>query len=1548
MTEELSAMDQFCGSTFWDANETWWTTDPDFTPCFEQTVLVWTPCAFFWLFVLFDFWYLKASLDKNIPWGKLNTAKLFVNLGLLVITALDLIMALVKKGDEMGSGPLYALDIWGPIIKFATFLMLLIFIPLNRKYGVQTSGCQFIFWFLLVIFSIPRCRTEARLNNQRNEITNSQQVSPNDFSWEEYQFVSFYIFFAFSCVMLVLNCFSDKLPRQTKYHRGPNEIPELSASFLSRITYRWFDGMALKGYRNPLEEKDLWDLRPQDSCKEVMPTFAHYWNQNVRKNHKQTSNAKHEPKAKFSNGRVSFENPESSGKKKGLASIMPPIYKSFGGIFLFGSFFKLITDVLTFAQPQVLGLIISYVEDYEKNPQPEWKGILYSVALFVLASAQTFILAQYFHRMFIVGLRIRTALINCIYRKALRISNAARKQSTVGEIVNLMAVDAQRFMDLTTYLNMLWSAPLQIALALYFLWQQLGPSVLAGLAVMIIMIPLNGFIASRIKTYQIRQMKYKDDRVKLMNEVLSGIKVLKLYAWEPSFEKQVLDIRDKEIATLRSTAYLNASTSFLWSCAPFLVSLVTFATYVLVDENNVLDAKKTFVSLSLFNILRFPLTMLPMLITNLVQTQVSVGRINKFLNSEELDPNNVQHDASKPHPMTIENGFFSWGEEDEITLKNINIEVRQNNLVAIVGTVGSGKSSVIQAFLGEMEKISGSVNTVGTMAYVPQQAWIQNATVRDNILFGKPYDRKRYNRVIDACALRTDIEILSAGDQTEIGEKGINLSGGQKQRISLARAVYSDADLYLLDDPLSAVDAHVGKHIFEEVIGPKGMLAKKTRVLVTHGITFLPQTNNIYVMKLGEITESGTYSELLKSKGAFSDFLMQHLQEGDVEEEEIDQIKRQLSQTDPELVVPFEKAIALARTESLSDSISINSASSLMGGSLRRRGKRQNSYDSGGSAASLKKKQEIEGKLIETEKSQTGGVDFAVYKHYIKSVGIFLSVATLVLNFVFQGFQIGSNLWLTKWSNDKEVENDTGLRNMYLGVYGAFGVGQGLCNYGAAITLFTCSLNASFKVFRQLFNNIMHCPSEFFDTTPKGRILDRCSNDISCLDLVMPLNIRMCLSTAFQVLATIVVISISTPIFLAVIVPIAFIYYFAQRFYVATSRQLMRLESVSRSPIYSHFGETVTGVSTIRAYTVQDRFIDESDGKVDKNQVCKYPSLIANRWLAVRLEMVGNLIILFASLFAVLGGQTNPGLVGLSVSYALQVTQTLNWLVRMSSDIETNIVSVERIKEYGETKQEAPWELESDKQKPKNWPADGRVEFQNFQVRYREGLDLVLRGVSFNITGGEKVGIVGRTGAGKSSLTLALFRIIESAGGKILIDGVDIASMGLHMLRSRLTIIPQDPVLFSGSLRSNLDPFEIKTDEELWKALELSHLKAFAKSLAAGLNHEISEGGENLSVGQRQLVCLARALLRKTKVLILDEATAAVDLETDDLIQKTIRSEFKECTVMTIAHRLNTILDSDKVIVLDKGQITEFASPDELLGNPKSAFYSMAKDANLV
>ncbi|XP_050076527.1 multidrug resistance-associated protein 1 isoform X6 [Anopheles maculipalpis] len=1516
---ETHPMDEFCGSRFWDLNLTWYTDDPDLTPCFQQTVLVWAPCAFLWLFSFLELFYLRKSANKDVPWSVVNVSKLLIVGSLIVLTIVDLVKAISTDGI---SAPVYY---YTPVIKLATFVFAGLLVYLNKHYGMRTSGLLFLFWFLLTICSIPRTRTEIRAHEAR----------VLEDSWAEYQFASFLIFFSLTCLMFLLNFFIDKPPRQSKYEITNKDCPELAASFPSRIFFAWFDRLAWVGFRKPLEVEDLWKMKPEDSSKEVSPAFLHHWNKTLEKTYQTRETSNDVTFKKLGNtASVDFR----TTKSKNIASILPALIKTFGGTFLLGSFLKLVQDMLTFASPQILKLIIDFVS----GDDPMWKGLMYAITLFVVAGTQTLLLGQYFNRMFFVGLRIRTALISAIYRKALIISNSARKGSTVGEIVNLMAVDAQRFMDLTTYINMIWSAPLQIGLALYFLWQILGPSVLAGLAVMIILIPVNGVIANMIKTLQIKQMKNKDERVKLMNEVLSGIKVLKLYAWEPSFEQQILKIRDKEVKVLKSAAYLNAGTSFIWSCAPFLVSLVTFATYVLVDENNVLNASTAFVSLSLFNILRFPLSMLPMLISNMVQTSVSVKRINTFLNQEELDPDNVQHDEKESSPLLIENGVFSWGGEDT-TLKNINVRVEKNQIVAIVGTVGSGKSSLLSAFLGEMDKISGRVNTLGRIAYVSQQAWIQNATLKDNILFGKPMDQRRYNRVIEACALKPDIEMLPGGDMTEIGEKGINLSGGQKQRVSLARAVYNDADVYFLDDPLSAVDSHVGKHIFEQVIGPTGLLAKKTRVLVTHGITYLPNTDKIYVLREGEVSESGTYQELMDKKGAFAEFLMQHLQEVNEEEEDLDEIKQQLENSvgGEDLLNQLKRTNSKrSRSESTSETGSVKDIS------------RQNSTTDSNTSLRRRTSEKVpdvpKTKLIEQEKSETGSVKWDVYKHYLKSIGLTLSVATVILNMIFQGFSIGSNLWLSRWSTDETAENDTSVRDMYLGVYGAFGAGQVLSLYLGVLTLVMGSIQATLILHRRLLEGILRSGMTFFDTTPRGRIIARFSNDINTLDYSLPMNIKNIIPTVLRVVATLVVISISTPIFAAVIVPIGVLYYAVQRFYVATSRQLKRLESVSRSPIYSHFGETIQGVQTIRAYSVQDRFITESDERVDSNQLCYCPSIIANRWLAVRLEMVGNLIILFAALFAVLGRETmNAGLVGLSVSYALQITQTLNWLVRMTSDVETNIVAVERIKEYGETKQEAAWELPNSTL-PRDWPEQGMVEFRDFQVRYREGLELVLRGITFTVNGGEKVGIVGRTGAGKSSLTLALFRIIESAGGSIVIDGQDIAQLGLHALRSRLTIIPQDPVLFSGTLRINLDPFNAHSDDDIWKALEHAHLKSFVKGLTAGINHEVTEGGENLSVGQRQLICLARALLRKTKVLILDEATAAVDLETDDLIQRTIRTEFKDCTVLTIAHRLNTIMDSDKVIVLDKGQIVEFAPPAELLQSKNSAFYSMAKDAGLV
>ncbi|XP_022900245.2 multidrug resistance-associated protein 1 isoform X2 [Onthophagus taurus] len=1526
-----SGLDEFCGSEFWNSNLTWYTTDPDFTRCFEQTVLVWIPCMYLWIFCSLEVSYILQSKRSDIPWNFLNLSKLFVNLLLFVLCIIDFSVS-VKWASE-GHKNIHNVHIYTPIIKGITYILTATLVYYNRKHGLRTSGLLFQFWLLTAICGAPQFRSEVR---------QAQNITPDPY----YYYVSYIIFYPLTLLLVFLNCFADQEARLSKYPHSDKPCPELKSSFLSKIFYAWFDPLAWKGYRNPLETKDLWDMNPSDAAYEVVPQYEKHWKKILAKSKGDVPGSlQTDASFKSDTNRIEFV----SNKEKKQASILPAMVYAFGPPFLFGAFLKLLQDILTFVSPQLLRLLIAFVE----NKEEQWKGYLYAALLFITAGIQTLILAQYFHRMFLVGMRIRTALISTIYKKALKMSNIAKKESTVGEIVNLMSVDAQKFIELTAYLNMIWSAPFQIIVALYFLWNILGVSVLAGLAIMIIMIPINGFIADRVKVLQIRQMKYKDERVKLMNEVLSGMKVLKLYAWEPSFEDQILAIRTKEMKVLRQAAYLNAGTSFLWSCAPFLVTFATFITFNYSSVDNIMTPQVVFVSITLFNIMRIEMLLLPILIVYAIEAWVSIQRINKFMNCDELDPSNVGHNKDETHPLIIENGNFHWG--DNPVLKDINVKLAKKSLTAVVGSVGSGKSSLLSALLGEMVKTSGTVNTIGSIGYVSQQAWIQNATLQDNILFGKNYNKKIYDRIVDACALRPDFEMLPAGDQTEIGEKGINLSGGQKQRVSLARAVYADADVYLLDDPLSAVDSHVGKHIFENVIGPNGLLKNKTRVLVTHGITYLPQTDKIVVIKDGEVSETGSYQELLNKKGAFADFLLQHITEA-VElddDEELDELQGQLSNQ-----LPDDLARKLATQISRTRASESESGSEKLNGSLQH----QSSIDKSGLRKRSSSSNEIQDKkvgekLIEAEKAETGSVKWPVYKHYLSSIGATLTIATLALNIVFQGFSIGSNFWLTIWTSDESVVThddngtihvDTRKRDMYLGVYGALGIGQAFAMCVSSLALFLGTVEGARNMHNYILRNVMRapCPS-FFDVTPLGRVLNRFSKDIEILDNELPMTWRGWTTCLFSVIATLFVISFTTPWFVAVIVPIGGIYYFVQRFYVATSRQLKRLESVSRSPIYSHFGETVTGAPIIRAFNEQQRFTMESEGKVDFNQVCYYPSIIANRWLAVRLEMVGNLIILFAALFAVIMKDQEPGLVGLSVSYALQITQTLNWLVRMTSDVETNIVAVERIKEYGETKQEAPWDIPN-KQPTTDWPSKGMVEFRDYAVRYREGLDLVLKGVNFTVTGGEKVGIVGRTGAGKSSLTLALFRIIEASQGQIYIDNINVSELGLHTLRSRLTIIPQDAVLFSGTLRMNLDPFNKHSDNDVWTALEHAHLKSFVKGLAAGLNHEVSEGGENLSVGQRQLICLSRALLRKTKVLILDEATAAVDLETDDLIQKTIRTEFKNCTVLTIAHRLNTIMDSDRVIVLDKGKIVEFDSPSNLLADKNTVFHGMCKDAGLV
>lgn len=1552
-TMSAAALEEYCGSVFWNASYLEG-AEPDLPLCVEQTVLVWIPLGFLWLCAPSHLVHLFKKKNASKHMSKLYICKQLVAALLFLAAVADLGVTLgedfgpgTDPNAERNAGVFYA----NPVLYAVSWVAVMLCQESVRRRAAVDSATLCIFWLLQIMCHIFPFQTLLRAALRQGEVGDLPR------------FIIFYLVFALELCAFVLSAVADVPPEASD---TVQRNPEAGAAFLSRITFNWFNSMVITGYKRPLVQEDMWDLNEVDSTPYINRKFqanmsvelaaaqvAHQ--RRLRLKGDKGRDGDEARQNGVSNGQGANQDAfmmEQKGKAKNTEEkkektkekeeypqswLIPTIYKTFKWVLIESAFFKLLQDVLAFVSPQILKLMI----DFTQSDSPAWQGYVYAVLLLVVALFQSLFLQQYFQRCFVLGMKVRTAIMAAVYKKALVVSNDTRKESTVGETVNLMSADAQRFNDVTNFIHLLWSCPLQIILAVVFLWFELGPSVLAGLAVMVLMAPINGLLATKARKIQVDNMKFKDKRLKIMNEILSGIKILKLYAWEPSFQTQVEELREEELKVLKRFAYLTSVSTFVMTCAPALVSLATFATFVGVSPENVLTPAKAFTSISLFNILRFPLAMLPMLIAAMVQTGVSKKRLEKFLGGEDLDSDTVQHDSTFNSAITVSDGSFAWERDADPLLKNVCLEIKPGKLVAVVGAVGSGKSSLISALLGEMHKKKGFINIKGSLAFVPQQAWIQNATLRDNILFGSKYKVGQFQQIIEACALGPDLKLLAGGELTEIGEKGINLSGGQKQRVSLARAAYSDADVYLLDDPLSAVDAHVGKHLFDEVIGPNGLLKNKTRVLVTHAVSFLPFVDEIIVLKDGKVSEVGSYSSLRASKGAFAEFLDTYAKEQSSQEQsptDGHDVELTPDGDDTEIDYPHEDAVSV----SLKRENSIRR--SQRGSSVRLRATSSVSSVKEPKDGSLKGQ-----RLIEKEAMESGQVKLSVFLQYMRAMGWGYTALVTVIYFLQNVAFVGQNLWLSDWTNDAiEYANTTypnKIRDTRIGVFGVLGVAQGILVFIATVLLANASVSASRILHSNLLNNILRVPMVFFDTTPTGRILNRFAKDIFTVDEAIPMSVRSWILCFLGVLATLFVICLATPFFTIVILPLAVVYYFVQRFYVATSRQLRRLDSVSRSPIYSHFGETVSGLSVIRAYGHQERFLQHNEKTIDENLKSVYPWIVSNRWVAIRLEFVGNLVVFFAALFAVISkGSIDSGLVGLSISYALNVTQTLNWLVRMTSELETNIVAVERVSEYAEIENEAAWV--TDRRPPENWPEEGKLHFENFKVRYRPGLDLVLHGITCSIDGMEKIGIVGRTGAGKSSLTNCLFRIIEAAEGRILIDGVDIASIGLHDVRGRLTIIPQDPVLFSGTLRMNLDPFDKFSDEEIWNVLELSHLKDFAMGLEMKLQHEVAEGGENLSVGQRQLLCLARALLRKSRILILDEATAAVDLETDDLIQRTIRKEFSHCTVLTIAHRLHTIMDSSRVMVLDAGKIVEFDSPSNLL-EQQGIFYSMASDAGI-
>jgi len=1186
------------------------------------------------------------------------------------------------------------------------------------------------------------------------------------------------------------------------------------------------------------------------------------------------------------------------------------------------------------------------------------------------------------------GIFVRTAVSTLLYRKALSVSAAGRAMTSTGQVVNMMSNDTMQLQRFLQFAGFTLTAPIQIIVSLVLIFKQVGNATWVGIAYMVVLMPVNMWVFSVVGRMRRKVLKHSDSRVKMMNEILTGIRIIKFYAWERPFGKEVESIRGKEMDALTKMSYVVAvGFSIILLSTPIVQPIFVFMTYVNIQPEP-LTAATAFTTVALFNLMRFPFAFLPMGLLQFIQSMISLKRLERYLALPELQPYVLNEGTpEEAGGIMIRDGSFGWVnpdgpaikpvQEEErskkkeraerkerrasrrasrksnatiqtdsslsqnlenlstssvsteesgadkvpvITLRNITTTIKPNSLVAVVGSVGSGKSSLLSAILGEMESIGDSKvyvpreekykDQVGYMSYCTQSPWVVNDTLKGNILFGREYEEERYETILHACALLDDIAVLPAGDATEIGERGINLSGGQKARVSLARAMYStDTRLLLLDDPLSAVDSHVGEHLFSEAIA--GDIGNgRTRVLVTHHVHILARCDSVIVMENGTIKHQGAYEDLIAQGVDFAGA--------------VDVSKIQKSENEEEK----EKEDANAKTD----------------GPKKATGKKEDRVAQKKAGAAL----------VNAEEREIGDVATQAYLRYAKAGGWIIAGFTVFIQGVGRGFEVLSTFWLAVWAEKMQEAEERGepftkeQTSFYVGIFGLFGV---LSVFGLGfrgIFLAMHRLKASQKLHDDLADVVLKAPISFFDVTPIGRVLNRFAADMDKLDLELTQTISQGITTVFQVLGALTAIIVATKgTFLIPLMPLSYIYYLVQKWFRKTSTELQRVTSVANSPIFADFSQTLSGTSSIRAFGVQDGFFKKCQGSFDNMNASYVLVQLASYWLALRLDVMGGVIGAFIGAVAV--GTLNSGFIpagwlGLALSFSIEVTSYLKYGVQMIARLEADMSSVERILYYTDNiTPEAP-DMIADKDPTEGtWPLNGEIELSNASMRYRDG-PLVLKNLSFNVKGGEKIGVCGRTGSGKSSLMIALFRISEIENdGSILVDGVDIAKIGTAALRMNISIIPQDPVMFSNTIRYNLDPFATKTDEELWDVLKKVEMGEVIAQLPKGLDDVVSEGGENFSQGQRQLLCIARSLLRKPKILVMDEATASIDNETDATIQRMIRENFNDATVLTIAHRLNTIMDSDRILVLDDGHIAELDTPENLLAKESGHFKAMVE-----
>lgn len=1375
-------------------------------------------------------------------------------------------------------------------------------------------------------------------------------------------------------------------------------LPLANAGILSMLTYHWLSPIMKLGYQRTLQATDLWKMDPSRESTLLTERFdeswarrravADEWNARLEKGELSPSlrlKVTWMLRWMFWKGRSVDEMERSWRLKDGRkrASIAWALNDVLGWEFCVGGIFKVVGDTSQLMGPIIMKALINFGTErataraHGREPPNIGRGIGMALGLFLLTILNSICQHQFFWRSMASGLLARTALVGSLYKRGLSLTPHERTLHPASALVNHMSTDISRVDYAAQWFHAAWTAPIQVVVCLIILLVQMGPTALAGFALFILIIPIQKSAMAYQFNVRKRSMIWTDLRAKLLQELLGAMRIIKYFCYEVPYLERISTIRKSELRGIRRILIARAANVAIAFSLPAVVAILGLITYALAGRPFIPSI--VFPSLALYNLLRQPLMFLPRALSATADAKNAFERLDVTFTAQ------LMKEVALPIDHTLENAIeakdvtFEWEQTPEqaagargkgnekrhgrkkdekkdaekrtasatptsqtpFSVKNLTMTIPRGRLYAIVGPVGSGKTSILSGLIGEMRTTSGSVKFGGSVAYCSQMAWIQNATVKDNVLFGRDYNEERYWNAIRNASLMSDLELLPDGDLTEIGEKGINLSGGQKQRVNIARALYSDADVVLMDDPLSAVDAHVGKALFDNAILSLRNQGKSV-LLVTHALHFVSRADYIYTIENGRICEEGMYDQLVEKDGPFSQLMKEFGGESVEDTAGVDPDVLAQEQRDSEAVTDGGKGRYL-----VSQAV--------------------------GKAAGTGK---LEGRLIVSEKRTVGSISSNVYRTYVGASKGWITLPVVILAAVLmQASQVMNNYTLVWWQ-----ENSFHWKvGYYMALYTALGIIQALFTFAFGTAMGWQSYLASSNLHRTSIIRVFHAPMSFFDTTPLGRILGVFGKDIDTVDNQLAESMRMFVLAVANVLGSVILIAIFLYYFLAAVVIISLGYLYFANYYRESARELKRLDSALRSLLYSHFAESLSGLATIRAYGETQRFIKDDHYFIDLENRALFLTITNQRWLSIRLDFLGGLMVLAVGIMCAVGiNGISPAQIGLVLSYTTALTQLFGMVTRQSAEVENNLNAVERVVQYTSAdriQQEATHEP-TDYPLPKDWPIRGKLELENVVMSYRPGLPPVLKGISMSIEHGEKIGVVGRTGAGKTSLLTALYRLQEPTSGTIKLDGIDTSKLGLRDLRSKLAIIPQEPVLFQGTIRTNLDPFSQYSDAHLNDALRRAHLLDSeplpkAKQVAitetegdrenedAGevtsatprnrfsLDSVVDSEGANFSVGERSLLSLARALVRDTKIICLDEATASVDLVTDNQIQYTIQTEFKDRTLVCIAHRLRTILSYDRICVMEAGRIVEFGPPEVLFEDEAGLFRGMCDRSSI-